>query len=81
MGRKKQGSALQPAGAHLLSLLGRNGHDGSAVSLLQTANVALALPDPLLLAPDPFSWAHRTPGTAQPGQLLNLFYFHDGKPP
>ena len=27
------------------------------------------LPDPLLLAPDPFSWAHRTFDTTHPGQL------------
>ena len=62
-GKKQQGSAPHPAGAHLLFLLGRNGHDGSAdaspdplcfsflgwsqwrdgsaVSFLQAANVAL----------------------------------------
>ena len=44
-GKKQQGAALQPAGAHFLFLLGRNGHDGSAN----------ASPDPLLLAPDPVS--------------------------
>ena len=59
VGKKQQGSAPHQAGGCLLFLLGRNGHDGSVS----------ASPDPLLLAPDPFSLAHRTPDTAQPGQL------------
>ena len=46
VGKKQQVSALQPAGADLLFLLGRNGLDGASV----------ASPDPLLLAPGPFSW-------------------------
>ena len=58
-GKKQQGSALQPAGAHLLLLLGRNGHDGSAG----------ASPDPLLLAPDPFSWVRCIQDATHPGQL------------
>ena len=51
-----------PAGAHLLFLLGRNGHDGSAD----------ASPDPLLLAPDPISLTHCTLDTTQAGQLRSL---------
>ena len=58
-GKKQQGSAPHPAGAHLLFSLGRNGHDGSAS----------ASPDPLLLAPDPFSLACHMSDTTEPGQL------------
>ena len=60
--KKQQGSALQPAGERLLFLLGRNGHDGAGVTS----------PDPLLLAPDPFSShiAHRT------RHNLGSYYFY-----
>ena len=54
-----------PLGGAFSFLIGRNGHDGSAN----------ASPDPLLLAPDLFSWAYRTFDTTEPGQLLNLFIF------
>ena len=65
--------ALRPQlGAGRSTKLGRpfcftwcNGHDGSSS----------ASPDPLLLAPDPFSWAHRVQDRAQPGQLHIFFIF------
>ena len=58
-GKRSRAPPYNPLGGRLLFLLGRNGHDGSAD----------ASPDPLLLAPDPFSWAYRTFDTTQPGQL------------
>ena len=59
-GKSSRAPPYNPLGRTFLFLLGRNGHDGEAS------------PDPLLLAPDPFSWAHRTPDTAQPGQLQKM---------
>ena len=57
MGKKQLGLRPTTRWGGLLFLLGRNGHDGEAS------------PDPLLLAPDPFSLAHRTFDTTHPGQL------------
>ena len=61
-GKKQQGSAPHPAGAHLFLFF----------TWSQWARrFGWRLPDPLLLAPDPSSWltAHQT----RPGQLLLFF--------
>ena len=49
-GKSSRAPPRTKLGGRLLFLLGRNGHDGEIS------------PDPLLLAPDPFSWhiAHQT---------------------
>ena len=51
-GKSSRAPPYNPLGGAFMFLLGRNGHDGSAGTS----------PDPLLLAPDPFSWyiAHQT---------------------
>ena len=56
-GKSSRAPPRAPLGHTFLFLLGRNGHDGEVS------------PDPLLLAPDPFSLAHRIPDRTQPGQL------------
>ena len=61
-GKSSRAPPCNPLGRAFSFLIGRNGHDGSAG----------ASPGPLLLAPDPFSLAHRIQDTAQPGQLQEM---------